>query len=85
MTSSRTASMVRKTPHGRWHKDLAGSASRSAPPRCSPRGMISRWLGMKDSEPVLQAYGVREIATGIEILAAHNPSGWLWVGSPAMA
>jgi hypothetical protein len=39
---------------------------------------LSRWLCMKDSEPLLQAYGIREIATGVGVLASDNPSGWMW-------
>jgi hypothetical protein len=78
MTSSRTASMVPQDPARTlaqglgWFSIALGATEVLAP------GMISRWLGMKNSEPVLQAYGVREIATGIGILASDNPSGWLW-------
>jgi hypothetical protein len=78
MTSSRTASMVPRDPARTlaqglgWFSIALGATEVLAP------GRISRWLGMKDSEPVLQAYGVREIATGIGILASDNPSGWLW-------
>jgi hypothetical protein len=43
----------------------------------APRA-IARFLGMKGSEPVLQAYGVREIATGIGILASKDPTPWVW-------
>jgi len=39
---------------------------------------LARWLGMRNSEPVLQTYGLREIGTGIAILASENPSGWVW-------
>lgn len=78
MTSSRTALMVPQDPARTlaqglgWFSIALGATEVLAP------SMISRWLGMKNSEPVLQAYGVREIATGIGILASDNPSGWLW-------
>lgn len=35
-------------------------------------------LGMEDRTELIRAYGVREIATGIGILARHRPAGWLW-------
>jgi hypothetical protein len=51
----------------------------------APRA-LARWLGMGDSEPVLQAYGVREIGTGLGILASNDPAGWVWgrVGGDAL-
>ena len=39
---------------------------------------LARWLGMRHSEPVLQTYGLREIGTGIGILASENPTNWVW-------
>ena len=39
---------------------------------------LTRWLGMKGSEPLLRAYGLREIGTGIGILTAREPAGWMW-------
>jgi hypothetical protein len=39
---------------------------------------LARWLGMRNSEPVLQTYGLREIGTGIGILASENPTNWVW-------
>src|SRR4051794_11269019 len=39
---------------------------------------LARWFGMRGSEPVLQTYGLREIGTGIGILASNDPSGWVW-------
>jgi hypothetical protein len=39
---------------------------------------LARWLGMRDSKPILQTYGLREIGTGIGILASENPSPWVW-------
>jgi hypothetical protein len=55
-----------------WFSIALGAVELAAPQA------LARWLGMKDSEPQLQAYGVREIATGIGILASDNPSGWVW-------
>jgi hypothetical protein len=39
---------------------------------------MARWLGMEDRESLLQAYGLREIATGVGILASRRPVPWLW-------
>jgi hypothetical protein len=51
----------------------------------APRA-LARWLGMEGSEPILRAYGLREIATGIAILSSDNPAPWVWgrVGGDAI-
>lgn len=41
-------------------------------------GRVTRALGMRGSEPLVQAYGVRELAAGIGILASRDPTPWLW-------
>ncbi len=41
-------------------------------------GIVTRALGMEGKEGLVRGYGVREIGTGIGILAAHNPTPWLW-------
>jgi hypothetical protein len=33
---------------------------------------------MQGSESLVQAYGAREIATGVAILASEDPSPWVW-------
>jgi hypothetical protein len=33
---------------------------------------------MKGHESVVRAYGAREIATGLAILASHSPEPWVW-------
>jgi hypothetical protein len=43
----------------------------------APRAM-ARATGMKGGERVLQAYGLREIATGVALLKASDPRPWLW-------
>ncbi len=43
----------------------------------APR-MLTRALGMQGNEALVRAYGVREIATGIGILAAQDPTPWIW-------
>lgn len=50
-----------------------------------PRAM-SRATGMRGRERTLRAYGAREIATGIALLAARDPRPWLWarVGGDAL-
>lgn len=42
---------------------------------------LARWLGMENATWLLRAYGLREITTGVGILAAHRPedrSPWMW-------
>ena len=41
-------------------------------------GALARWLGMRGQERLIQAYGLREIATGVGILAARDPTPWIW-------
>jgi hypothetical protein len=47
---------------------------------------LSRALGMQGSENLVRAYGLREIATGVGILASKDPMPWLWgrVGGDAL-
>jgi hypothetical protein len=40
--------------------------------------MMARALGVQDGAGVVRAYGLREIATGIGILAAKDPTPWVW-------
>lgn len=51
----------------------------------SPRA-FTRALGLRGSEQLVQAYGLREIMTGVGILASRNPAPWLWgrVGGDAL-
>lgn len=39
---------------------------------------LERWLGVEGRETLIQAYGLREIGTGIGILANRRPAGWVW-------
>ena len=39
---------------------------------------LTRALGMQGSETLVQAYGAREITTGIGILASKDPTPWIW-------
>lgn len=39
---------------------------------------LGRALGMEEKAGVLQAYGLREIATGVGILTSQHPGPWLW-------
>jgi uncharacterized membrane protein len=44
-------------------------------------GAMANFIGVRNSSSnrsVLRAYGVREIAAGIGILAQQRPAGWLW-------
>jgi uncharacterized membrane protein len=40
--------------------------------------MIGRMVGMRKGQPAIRAYGLRELATGIGILATSRPRTWLW-------
>ena len=55
-----------------WFSIGLGLAELLAPRR------LAHAIGMEGSEGVLQAYGVREIGTGIAILASDNPAPWIW-------
>jgi hypothetical protein len=39
---------------------------------------LCKAIGLNGLEPVVRAYGAREIATGVAILASHNPEPWIW-------
>lgn len=39
---------------------------------------LGRWLGMQDKTWLFRALGVREIATGIGVLAETNPKAGMW-------
>lgn len=41
-------------------------------------GKLAGWLGMEGREGLLRAYGAREIATGVGILAQRRPAEWVW-------
>src|ERR1700712_5234533 len=43
----------------------------------APRA-VCRVAGINGLEPLIQAYGAREIATGVAILTSHNPEPWIW-------
>ncbi len=43
----------------------------------APRS-LSRLLNMEGHETLIQAYGAREIATGVAILTSHDPTPWIW-------
>ena len=39
---------------------------------------VARAVGMAGRESVVRAYGLREIATGVGLLASRDPEPWLW-------
>ncbi len=43
----------------------------------APRA-VCKAIGLRGLEPVVRAYGAREIATGVAILASHDPAPWIW-------
>jgi hypothetical protein len=42
-------------------------------PRC-----LARAIGLRGKETLVAGYGMREIATGIGILASKDPAPWIW-------
>jgi hypothetical protein len=54
-----------------WFSIALGAAELLSPRR------LARATGI-DNHGLLQAYGVREIATGIGILQSPRPAGWMW-------
>jgi len=49
-----------------------GAAELLAPNR------LARWLDIEGQELLLRLYGLREIGTGIGLLASRNPEPWMW-------
>lgn len=49
-------------------------------------GKLARGLGMEGQEKTIFGYGLREMATGIGILASKDPTPWIWgrVGGDAL-
>jgi hypothetical protein len=41
-------------------------------------GNLARFLGMEERDELIRAYGVREIVTGVGILAQEDPTPWMW-------
>ena len=39
---------------------------------------LTKHLGMRGHETLMRAYGMREIATGIGVLATNDPTPWIW-------
>lgn len=42
----------------------------------APRS-LSRFVGLHGRAPILKAYGLREVATGLGILTSPRPTGWI--------
>lgn len=55
-----------------WFSIALGLAEIAAP------NAICRTLGMEGREGLIRGYGVREVMTGISILASHDPTPWIW-------
>jgi hypothetical protein len=52
---------------------LALGAAEALAPRA-----VARTTGLAGREQLLRAYGVRELATGVAILASHDATPWIW-------
>jgi uncharacterized membrane protein len=55
-----------------WFSIALGTTEMLAP------GAIARWLGIRENDRLIRAFGAREIATGIGILNYPRPAGGLW-------
>ena len=55
-----------------WFSIALGLAEVAAPRK------LTKALGMEGHEQLVFAYGVREIMTGIGILASRDPTPWIW-------
>jgi uncharacterized membrane protein len=56
-----------------WFSLVLGTAQLAAPRR------VARLVGVEDEHSAaMRAVGVRELATGVGILARPRPAGWLW-------
>jgi hypothetical protein len=41
-------------------------------------GRVGRMIGLRNHRKIMRAFGAREIASGVGILARPNRAGWLW-------
>jgi uncharacterized membrane protein len=55
-----------------WFGIALGLAELVAPRR------LAQWLGVKPSPWLIRFFGLREITSGIGILATRHPTGWVW-------
>lgn len=48
--------------------------------------VVARVAGLQGREELVQAYGLREVATGLGLLSSDNPTPWVWarVGGDAL-
>jgi hypothetical protein len=81
MRSSVQATAIRgrsQSTHDRLAKNLGYlSLALGAAELIAPRALC-RAAGLGGMEPLMRAYGAREIATGVAILASRNPAPWIW-------
>ena len=55
-----------------WFSIALGAVELLAP------GRLARALGMEGREALIQGYGARELATGLALLSASNPTPFIW-------
>jgi hypothetical protein len=55
-----------------WFSLALGAAELIAP------GRISRLLGVRKHDGLIRSYGIREVAAGLGLLMASQPTPWLW-------
>jgi len=55
-----------------WFSVALGAAELAAP------RFFTRNLGMRGQETMIRAYGLRELAAGVGILASRDPTPWVW-------
>jgi len=74
-TSSASASTgaLRSAAHGLGIFSIALGLTELLAPRA-----LARMTGMQGRETLLRAYGLREIVTGVGLLASPDPRPWIW-------
>src|SRR5437763_17167665 len=81
MRSSVQATAIRgraQSTHDRLGKNLGYlSLALGAADLIAPRALC-RATGLSGMEPLVRAYGPREIASGVAILASHIAAPWIW-------
>jgi hypothetical protein len=55
-----------------WFSIALGLAEITAPRK------LARTLGMRGYEPIILAFGVREVVKGVGILTSSDPKPWVW-------
>src|SRR5215218_81610 len=72
-SASRSSGALRSAAQGLGVFSIALGLAELLAPRA-----LARMTGMQGRETLLRAYGLRELATGVGLLASPDPRPWLW-------